>query len=306
MLVSIIIVSLNGEKRIGRCLEALAVSLSPPGEGKAEQKPPLESGRRDVEIIVVDNGSTDATSAVVRKRFPWVRLVRAPRNLGFAGGNNLGAAYAQGNWILLLNDDTQPHRGWIEALLEAGESFPRAGILGCLLLYPDGRTIQHAGARLHPNGLTDHIAWGKSEIEAGLPTRPYRCDYVTGAAMAVRREVWETAGPLDPGYFPIYFEECDLCCRARRAGWEVWMVPPARVIHEESRTQGAWSPRFLVRYHRNRLRFVLRNGRGKEVGKALRSEAGWLARHRPYDQLLPLAWAYAQTVVGFFLRQVRK
>lgn len=283
MLVSVVIVSLNGESRIGTCLEAVARTDWP-----------------ELEVVVVDNGSTDDTAAVVREGFPWVRLVESPRNLGFAGGNCLGVAHARGGWIVLLNDDTRPEPGWVRALMGAADGRARVGILGCLLLYPDGRTIQHGGGVIHPNALTDHLGWGQESKGTARGLR--RCDYVTGAAMAIRRAVWEEVGPLDPGYFPIYFEESDLCWRARRAGWEVAVVPAARVIHDESQTQGVWSWRFLVRYHRHRLRFMLRNWRGSRLLNALKSEAGWLARHRPYDQLVPLALAYAQTLLGLIAR----
>ncbi len=281
MLISIVIVSLNGESRIGACLESLRRCSWP-----------------EREIIVVDNGSSDGTSALVARDYPEARLLRAPRNLGFAGGNNLGAAHARGQWIVLLNDDTECEPDWLDALVSASRRLPRAGILGCLLLYPDRRTIQHAGGVVHANGLTDHLDWGRAPGEENLPREPRACDYVTGAAMAIRRDVWERVGPLDPGYFPIYFEENELCWRAREAGWEVWMIPQSRVIHYESQTQKAWSRRFLARYHRNRLRFVLRNFRGRRLLAAMKAEWRWLSRHRPYDQILPLSLAYAQTALG--------
>jgi GT2 family glycosyltransferase len=282
MRISVVVVSLNGERRIGACLDALRRTEWP-----------------DLEVIVLDNGSRDATSRVVRASYPEVRLLRSPRNLGFAGGNNLAAAHATGEWIILLNDDTEPEPGWITELMDAGRRLPRAGILGCLLLYPDGKTIQHAGGVVHANGLTDHLEWGAT-LEGDVSERPpRRCDYVTGAAMAIRREAWERVGPLDPGYFPIYYEENELCCRAREAGWEVWVIPRARVIHAESQTQGRWSRMFLVRYHRNRLRFLRRNRRGRELLRAMKAEWRWLIGNRPYDQVGPLAQAYAQALLGW-------
>lgn len=215
------------------------------------------------------------------------------------GGNNLAAAHARGEWIILLNDDTEADPGWIAALMAAAQKHPRAGVLGCLLLYPGGRKIQHAGGITHPNGLTDHADWGREADFAAIAQAPPRpCDYVTGAAMAIHREVWRRAGPLDPGFFPIYFEENEFCWRAQQAGWEVWVVPQARVIHHESQTQVAWSRTFLERYHRNRLRFVLKNWKGRKLLGALKAEARWLADNRPYDQIWPLGLAYAQILLG--------
>ncbi len=285
MLVSVVIVSLNGGSRIGSCLAAVRRTDWP-----------------NLEVLVVDNGSSDDTSRVVGRGFPEVRLLRAPLNLGFAGGNCLGVAHARGEWIILLNDDTRPEPDWVRSLLEAARTRPRAGILGCLLLYPDGKRVQHLGGVIGPNALTDHLDWGREVDGSQRALPPRRCEYVTGAALAFRREVWDEAGPLDAGYFPIYFEESEFCWRAARAGWEVWVVPSARVIHDESRTQGAWSARFLTRYHRNRLRFVARNWRGRLLARAVRAEAGWLARNRPYDQIGPLALAYAQTLFSLLSR----
>lgn len=285
MRISVIIVTLNGEKRLRPCLQSLLLTEWP-----------------DLEIIVVDNGSTDNSAGLVRNEFPRVKLIRAPRNLGFAGGNNLGAAHASGRWIVLLNDDTEPEPGWIAALMDAARTRPRAGILGCLLLYPDRKTVQHAGGVVHGNALTDHLDWGRDDGDRTLRREPRQCDYVTGAALAIRREVWRRVGPLDPGYFPIYFEENELCWRARQAGWEIWVVPAARVIHYESQTQKAWSRTFLIRYHRARIRFIRRNWQGRTFWRAVKSEARWLSGHRPYDLILPLAQVYAEALLGAFGR----
>jgi len=288
MKISVVIVTLNGARRIAACLDRLRATRWP-----------------DLEVIVVDNGSTDGVARIVRERYPEVRLLRLPRNFGFAAGNNYGAIHARGEWIALLNDDTEAEPGWLEALMDFARRHPRAGALGCLLLYPDGRTIQHGGGVTHPHGLTDHLDWGRAALPGGAgdaaaappAPAPRQCDYVTGAAMLIRREVWEAAGPLDPGYFPIYFEENELCHRAREAGWEVWVVPEARVIHHESQTQRAWSRRFLVRYHRNRIRFLLKTRAPRDWPGALKAEIRWLARHRPYNQIAALALAYAQALM---------
>lgn len=285
---SVIIVSLNGAPRIGACLRALRETTGVTWEG-----------------IVVDNGSTDGLGEIVTRDFPEIRYIRAPRNLGFAGGNNLGAAHALGRWIVLLNDDTEVRPDWLAKLDAFAATRPRAGILGCLLLYPDGKTVQHAGGVIHANALTDHTDWGHADGASAAATwAPRTADYATGAAIAIRSRVWDSVGPLDPGYFPIYFEETEFCWRARRAGWEIWIVPASVVIHHESQTQQAWSRKFLVRYHSARLRFILRNWRGRQWAGALKAEIRWLSAHRPYDQLVPLAQAYARTVVALLFRSL--
>ncbi|NQU43313.1 glycosyltransferase family 2 protein, partial [bacterium] len=198
---SVIIVSLNGEKVIGRALDAL-----------------LADNYHPFEIIVVDNGSTDSTAEIVR-RYSEVRLIQSPINLGFAGGNNLGLREAHGDFLLLLNDDTEVYPGWLDALARAATEWPRVGIFGCKLLYPDGKTIQHAGARIVANGTSAHI--GYKEPNDGRFDEPLFCDYVTGAAFAIRRDVYERLGGLDEKYFPIYYEEADYCWQARRIGYGV-------------------------------------------------------------------------------------
>src|SRR5690606_30479801 len=116
--VSVVIVSLNGRERLAMPLEALR-RCSPAAD----------------EVIVVDNGSTDGTSAFVREHHPEAMLVRAPRNLGFAGGNNLGIVNASGDIVILLNDDTEPEPDWLAPLHAAFDADPRLGIAGVRLLY---------------------------------------------------------------------------------------------------------------------------------------------------------------------------
>ena len=278
MNVSVIIVSLNGRGRIDMPLRALAACDPAPGE-----------------VIVVDNGSTDGLSGHVARCWPAVGCIRSPRNLGFAGGNNLGIVNATGDVVVLLNDDTEPEPGWLAPLAQAFAANPRLGVAGCQLLYPgEGGRVQHLGAVVHANGLTDHLAWGEESKDAA-PDQVIPCDYVTGAAIAIRREVMAQVGLLDQGYFPIYFEEVDFCEAARRAGWELAVVPAARVVHHESQTTGRLSQRFLRLYHRNRIRYLLKNRGPLGMARALRAEAKWIVGHQPWEHLWPcaLAWAWA-------------
>ncbi len=274
MKISVIIVSLNGRRRIDLPLKALE---------KCDPAP--------AEVIVVDNGSTDGLSRYIKSAYPGVCVIRTPRNLGFAGGNNLGIVNARGGVVVLLNDDTEPEAGWLAPLDSAFAEDSRLGVAGCQLLYPGGERIQHLGGFVAENGLTDHGSWGEEaaqETEGRLP-----CEYVTGAALAARREVLAEAGLLDPGFWPIYFEEVDFCARARKKGWEVAVVPGSRVIHHESQTTGRMSQRFLRLYHRNRLRYLLKNRRPGDWASTLRAEARWLVQHHPWNQLWACALAYA-------------
>ncbi|HMX61503.1 MAG TPA: glycosyltransferase family 2 protein [Candidatus Sumerlaeota bacterium] len=273
---SIVIVSLNGRSRIAMPLDALAACMP-----------------RAAEVIVVDNGSHDGLSEFVAERYPWVKLVRAPRNLGFAGGNNLGIVNATGEVIVLLNDDTEPRANWLAPIQEALTQDRTLGIVGCSLLYPGAEKIQHRGGVIHANGLTDHKEWNAEwKEDEDVPAR-IDAPYVTGAAMAIRRAVIDRVGMLDAGYWPIYFEEVDFCERAVRDHWGCAVVPRSIVIHHESQTTVRFSAKFLKTYHRNRVRFLLKNRRLRGWIAALRAEVRWFVQHRPWDQLWPCALAYA-------------
>ncbi|MBN1901342.1 glycosyltransferase family 2 protein [Candidatus Sumerlaeota bacterium] len=270
---SIVIVSLNGEKVLPVCLDAV-----------------FRTKWEDFEVILVDNGSTDNTAKIAQERYPLVKLIQAPRNLGFAGGNNLGIREARGEFVILLNDDTEVNPLWLEALSKFARKNTDAGILGCKLLYPDGKTIQHAGGWIEPNGLTHHKGYG--EEDKGQFDKEEECEYVTGAAFAIKRQVIQKIGLLDSGYFPIYFEEIDYCVRAKKAGFNILYVPDAVVIHHESRTTDRYSPGFLFKYHKNRLRFLFRNKSLGELFKAAKHEVKWLIQNKPRDTYRPLfkAW----------------
>lgn len=211
--------------------------------------------------IVVDNGSSDDSVRFLRDAFPEIELVETGRNLGFAGGTNVGIerALALGvPYTLLLNNDAELEPDALTVLVEAADGRPRAGILSPLLLYGDGRRVWFAGA--YRRRILPGFAWpayGSTRLPRGVPRQ---IDYATGCAMLLRREMLQTVGLLDPAYF-MYWEDMDLCERARRAGWEVWLVPEAIVRHYVSSSLGEWSaekwyhlarhiPTFYLRYYR--------------------------------------------------------
>ena len=186
-----------------------------------------------VEVIVVDDASPDATATTVER---LARVHRMPRNAGFIAACNAGAALARGRHVVLLNNDTRVAPGWLDALVDAFALFPRAGLVGSKLFYPDG-TLQEAGAILWRDGS----AWNFGRNDD--PNRPQysharRVDYVSGASIAVPRELWRSLGGLDPFYAPAYSEDADLAMRVRAAGHEVWLQPQSRVVHYEGRTSG--------------------------------------------------------------------
>jgi GT2 family glycosyltransferase len=235
----VIIVVWNGEHYLAKCLDAVVSQKS-----------------SDDEVIVVDNGSVDNSVVIVREQYPEVKIIENRRNLGFAGGVNTGIKAARGKFLFLLNQDTIMHHGWLDALLGAFNE-ERTGIVGCKLLYPDGR-VQHAGGLIHwPLGLPDHFGYGQPDD--GRWDKPRLVDYVTGAAFGIRRSVVEQIGPFDERFWPGYYEEVDYCLRARQAGWEVVYIPWCVGTHLESASLGKGSKPYLEAMHRGRLRFVLKH-----------------------------------------------
>ncbi len=241
MKASIIVLSWNGVDYLPGCLESL-----------------LCQDYHDSEIIIVDNGSTDRSAELVETQFPTTRLIRNERNLGFAAGNNVGLAAATGDVLVLLNQDTRVRPDWLAHLVHGVTSDPRVGIGGCKILYPDEQTIQHAGGIIRlPLAFPEHL--GYRQRDDGRWDEQREVDYVTGAAIAVRRDVLEAIGPLDEGFYPAYYEDVDLCARARAAGYTVTYFPRASLVHLEATSFGWNSPTYVQHMHRGRMRYLLKH-----------------------------------------------
>lgn len=209
-----------------------------------------------VHVIVVDNASGGASISRLQAGIAsegwcgWVSLHQLDRNIGYAGGNNIGIGFALADalsvqYILLLNPDTILHSAAIQHLMDFMDTHPRVGIVGSGLETADGTVERSAheapsplrelreGAQL---GFLDRVLMGDSEM-THTGSACHECDWVSGASFMVRREVFEQIGLLDDNYF-LYFEEVDFCFRARQAGWEVWHVPESRVTHFEGSSTG--------------------------------------------------------------------
>jgi len=278
--VSVVVLSLNGEDYIEGCLETLSASDYP-----------------NYEIIVVNNGSSDSTPKIVAEGFPHVRLINLPKNLGFAGGMNEGLKVARGSVLVPLNDDTICTPLLLRNLVKPLQAQRNVGIVGCKILYPDRKTIQHAGAMIGPMGSTLHF--GYKEIDEGQYDEPRDCDYVTGCVMAVRRELFEKLGLFDDRYYPTYYEETEFAVRARKAGYRVVYQPDAVLYHLESMTQVAGSQRFLYRYHRSRWRFILKNFSASELREALKHEVRYYKGLEWQGETKQLTRAYLYILVRF-------
>lgn len=192
--------------------------------------------RHDFEVIVADDGSTDATTQLIPTIGGNVRLLRQPKNLGFLGNCNAAAAQARGKAIVLLNNDTLVFSGWLDGLLDPIETMPDIGLVGSKLINWDG-TLQEAGGIFWHDGS----AWnfGRNQ-DARAPEFNYLkdIDYCSGASIAIPTQIWQEVGGFDPTYSPAYCEDSDLAFRLREAGYRTLYSPSSEVVHHEGRSHG--------------------------------------------------------------------
>ncbi|MCS6924960.1 MAG: glycosyltransferase family 2 protein [Candidatus Binatia bacterium] len=223
---SIIILTWNSLDVIRACLSSLPQGLA----------------RFTHEVIVIDNGSRDPTPAIFRREFPWMRLVINRRNLGVARARNQGIVVSQGEYIILLDDDTIVQPGALDVLIEYLETHPQVGLCGPKLVDLEGRL--HFSCRLFPT-LTDKVArrlpfpsarnWRRTtEMMEWDHQTPRAVDYVIGACQAIRRQALAQVGLLDERIF-YGPEDVDLCLRLQLAGWLVVYQPQSVVVHRERR-----------------------------------------------------------------------
>lgn len=211
----IVIASWNGRHWLTECLPSLSATVPP-----------------QVQIVVVDNGSTDGSVEFIRNHFPSVHVLPLERNLGFVQATNLGLHFARRRGAdahLLINNDTRFHAGWFEALERAAANNPSFGILGVRQVSFDGT--------ISPRTSVEMTRWNTSGNDASLP-EVLKTDWVEGSCLVVRDEVIERIGFLDPLFAPAYFEEVDLCQRARSVGFDVGMVTTSTIEHAGAGTAG--------------------------------------------------------------------
>ena len=222
-----------------------------------------------VEVLVVDNASSDGTPAMVEAQFPTARLIANTTNRGFAAGTNQALAQGTGRYLLLLNPDTVCPPGALATLVGFADAHPRAGLVGPKLLNPDGtlqpscRRFPTLGAAVFRHTMLGRLfpraraaaAYVMSDFDhAGVR----EVDWVSGACLLVRREVYEQLGPLDEGFF-WGSEDVDYCWRAHRAGWEVLYTPEPTITHAIGRSSSQAVARTIVRFHRSMYRLYAKH-----------------------------------------------
>ena len=188
-----------------------------------------------MEVIVVDDASTDGTAETLQ-RVEGIEVLRLETNAGFAAAVGRGAEAARGRVVVFLNNDTEVRPGWLEALLDAIDSAPDVGAVGCKLVFGDGR-LQEAGGIVWQDGTGANIGRGE-DPQAPRHNVRREVDYCSAAALMVRRDLFERLGGFDPRFSPAYYEDTDLCFRLRESGFRVLYEPRAEVVHHEGATHG--------------------------------------------------------------------
>jgi GT2 family glycosyltransferase len=284
MHLSVIIVSWNTRELLACCLDSLLADW-PGGRPDAPAGPP--------DIWVVDNGSSDGSAAMVRERFPALHLIANEKNLGFGPANNQAIACCRGEFILLLNPDTEVQPGALAELLAFMNSHPEAGAAGARLLNSDGSLqlscfprpslarelwfLFHLD-RLRPYGRYDMERW---PLDMARPV-----DVLKGACLMVRRQALEQAGAFDESYF-MYSEEVDLCTRLANGGWRLYWVPQAVVTHHEGQSTRQVPADMFLRLYQGKLLYF-RKQQGTAAARLYKLIL--LAAASARLALSPLAW----------------
>jgi len=244
---TIVIVTYNSAAHVGTCLESI----------------PAAARTTAHEVIVVDNASADGTAALVRERWPQVRVIDAGGNLGFARGNNLGIRATASELVLLLNPDTVSGEGALDRLVAVLDAMPAVAVAGPRIVDDSGRAELSYGAMIGPlaelrQKLITHGHARRWPLIAGRVERASRQasfpDWVSGACLLIRRADLDAAGLLDERYF-LYTEDVDLCARVRHAGYRVAFVPDAVVRHTRGASRTGVRTAANAHYRRSHVAF---------------------------------------------------
>jgi len=291
--ISIIIVSWNTNELTARCLRSIARQIEGDLEG-------------EVEVIVVDNASSDGSSTIVRRDFPWVHLISNDTNVGFARANNQAIESSQGELILLLNSDTEVKRGAVAELAAFMGRNPRAGAAGAMLLNQDGSLQESCRPMLTPG----RELWRLSYLDRLLPRATYRMrswnrqvprqvESMMGACMMLRRHALVDVGALDERYF-MYTEEVDLCYRLSHGQWELWYVPAAKVTHFGQASSRQVEEDMFVEVYRSKVQFYRKTGGEGQAERFKRMvRAAYLPRLGVAKLLAPISKASIRRAVRY-------
>lgn len=245
-MISVIIVTYNSSEVIAACLRSLVSQ-------------PLDARR--LEVIIVDNGSEDSTCHLLRRDYPTVNLIRNEENVGFSSAVNQGAGLAKGDTVLLINPDAALRPGFFDELLGFMQHNPQASIIGCRFLAEDGSPQPSCWktAGLGTVALEAFLPYTLSlSLVARSPESTREVDMVSGACMAVKREVFEGLGGMDPKFF-MYYEDADFCLRAVRAGYHVYFCHEISATHRLRKSPGSYSSSFFQNLYLSKILFFRKN-----------------------------------------------
>lgn len=273
---SIVIVSYNVRELLAQCLASVCAS---------ESAPPGSSSQLSLEIFVVDNASHDGSAAMVREKFPHAQVIENTENRGFAPANNQAFPLTRGRYVMMLNPDTQVRPGALETLVQFmdARASARVGACGGRLVYGDG-SLQHSAfgfptlAQIFLDffplnwRLTNSRLNGRYPREWYARGQPFEIDHPLGADFLVRREAAMQVGWLDDKFF-IYCEEIDWAMRLKHAGWRIWCVPQAVIVHHEAQSTRQFRDAMFVELWRARRRLF-----DKHYSRAFRWAAHLIVR----------------------------
>lgn len=260
--VAIVILNWNGRHFLEKYLHILI------------QNSPLEINGGSVEIIVADNGSTDASVEWLKEKFSSVRLIEFDKNYGFTGGYNKALNQIEAEYFILLNSDIRVDSNWLSPLIDFMDSHPRAGVCQPKVLSEANNDyFEYAGAS---GGFLDSFGFpycrgrilSKVEKDQGQYDSALRIFWATGAAMVCRAQIFKDLGGLDESFF-AHMEEIDFCWRAQLVGWEVWAIPQSRIFHVGGGTLPNNSPKKLYLNYRNNLLMLYKNYPAKNKAKLI-------------------------------------
>ncbi len=254
---TIAIVSYNAKEELSACLRSVFASTT----------------KESFEVIVADNASTDGTVEMLSERFPRVRVVASPDNLGFGRACNLCWQQAKSSLVLFLNSDTVLSALALDRLVALARHRPEAGAIGPRLLYPDGEIQMSFGAM---PGIASELlqklwnagyARGKGPLRRAVKSRYSRehsVDWVSAACLLTRRDTLETVSGFDENFF-LYSEDVDLCARIRATGALILFTPEVEVTHLLGRSSATNSEQVVYESHRSRLYFYRKHHGSLEV-----------------------------------------
>ena len=248
--VSVIIVTYNSAQVITTCLDSIV----------------NDSQGIEVEILIIDNGSTDDTCAIIAQNYTNITVISGHGNVGFAAGNNIGLQAAQGRHFFILNPDTEILSGTLKTLTDYADTHPEVGMIAPRVINPDG-TLQHSTFRF-PDlaqafyGFFEKLVSIDSTRNGRYAPESYEnersVEHILGAAIFIQRILWNQIGGMDDNY-TLYFEETDWCYRAHQKNWGLHYLPSAAIMHRGAHSTSSTPEHSSVLFAQSQSRFYRTN-----------------------------------------------